>query len=297
MPPSEGYKGDASTFVVGVGYVGRRLLNSLPNEASIGLSRSVNNISVDDKKRRVRTLDLDVDEEIGVELPHDYAVVYTVPPARGTHDDQRLQRFLCLLTQVPQRFVYLSTTGVYGDCNGEVVDETATIAPESERAKRRVSAERELRTFSEQNNIELIILRVPGIYGPGRLGIDRLRGGQPVLQDADANPGNRVHVDDLVACCVAALAADVPAGVYNVGDGDDRTSTWFALEVARQLGLDPPPTISREKAEDIFSPRRLSFLRESRRVDVSKMRNTLKPHLRYTDAADGIAASLRENGE
>ncbi|MDH3746773.1 MAG: hypothetical protein OER97_01095, partial [Gammaproteobacteria bacterium] len=111
---------------------------------------------------------------------------------------------------------------------------------------------------------------------------------------ADANPGNRIHVDDLVACCVAALAAVVPAGVYNVGDGDDRTSTWFALEVARQLGLEPPPTISRKTAEGTFSTRRLSFLRESRRLDLSKMRNTLKPEMKYSNAEDGIAASLKE---
>jgi nucleoside-diphosphate-sugar epimerase len=86
----------------------------------------------------------------------------------------------------------------------------------------------------------------------------------------------------------------VPAGIYNVGDGDTRTTTWFMNEVARQAGLAPPPTVTRDEAERTFSPMRLSFLRESRIVDVSKMRQTLGLNPKFTNPADGIAASLRE---
>jgi nucleoside-diphosphate-sugar epimerase len=139
-----------------------------------------------------------------------------------------------------------------------------------------------------------VVLRVPGIYGPGRLGTDHIREAMPVLEEDDANPGNRIHVDDLATCCIAALSPGVPDGIYNVGDGDHRSGTWFANEVARQAGLPPPPTISLEEARKTFSPMRLSFLRESRIVDTTKMREVLGVTPKYADAADGIAASLAE---
>ena len=140
----------------------------------------------------------------------------------------------------------------------------------------------------------MVILRVPGIYGPGRLGIDRIQAALPVLEEKDANPGNRIHVYDLATCCIAGLSPDVPDGIYNVGDGDHRSGSWFTNEVARQSGLPPPPTISFEEAQKTFSPMRLSFLRESRIVDTTRMREVLGVTPRYADAADGIAASLVE---
>ena len=271
--------------VVGVGYVGRRLLDSLPGETRLGLSRSPGR---DD----VRLLDLDDAARPDVELSPDAAIVYTIPPSREHDDDVRLARFLDALTAPPRRFVYLSTTGVYGDRGGQRVDETAPVNPQSERAKRRVDAEQKLDAWCARQATTLLVLRVPGIYGPGRLGTDRIDRGEPVLDETDANPGNRIHVDDLVACCVAALTGDAPAGIYNLGDGDERSSTWFSREVARQLGIEPPPTVSRARAEREFSARRLSFLGESRRVDISKMKSVLGVTPRYADAADGIRASI-----
>jgi nucleoside-diphosphate-sugar epimerase len=103
-------------------------------------------------------------------------------------------------------------------------------------------------------------------------------------------------VDDLASCCIAALSSDVPAGIYNVGDGDTRTTTWFMNEVARQADIPPPPTVTREEAEKTFSPMRLAFLRESRIVDITKMRETLGVVPTYANPTDGIAASLKEEG-
>lgn len=271
--------------VVGVGYVGRRLLESLPRDTRRGLSRSAGR---DD----VRTLNLDEAPVAAIDVPANYTITYTVPPSRRDDADVRLARFLSALPHAPQRFVYLSTTGVYGDRDGQRVDETTAVNAQSDRAKRRVDAEGKLAAYCGDNPTALVVLRVPGIYGPGRLGIERIENGDPVLDESDANPGNRIHVDDLVACCLAALDPAVPAGVYNLGDGDERTSTWFAIEVARQLGLAPPPTVSRSEAERTFSKTRLSFLGESRRVDVTKMRSVLGVTPRYADAADGIRASI-----
>lgn len=273
--------------VVGVGYVGRRLLESLPRDSRLGLSRS-------DGRDDVRTLNLDDETLPAIDLPQEFTITYTVPPSRNNRDDVRLARFLDALPRAPQRFVYLSTTGVYGDRDRERVDETSPVNPQSDRAKRRVDAEEKLAAYCARHASTLVIFRVPGIYGPGRLGKERIESGRPVLAEADANPGNRIHVDDLVACCLAALDPGVPEGIYNLGDGDERSSTWFSSEIARQLGLEPPPAVSRGEASRKFSERRLSFLGESRRVDVSKMRTVLGVQPRYGDAADGIRASIAE---
>ena len=273
------------TVVAGTGYTGRRVLERLPSGEVIGLSRTAI-----DTTRPFHTVDFDATEALPPEISTPYAIVYTAPP--GGEDDPRLQRFLERLPGAPIRFVYLSTTGVYGDCGGAVVDEDTPVNPGSRLSKPRVAAEKLLHTWAIENDCDVVVLRVPGIYGPGRLGLDRIREGVPVLAEAEANPGNRIHVDDLASCCIAALSAGVPVGIYNVGDGDHRTSTWFADEVARQANLPPPPKISREQAAKEFSPMRLAFLASSRVVDTTRMREILGVAPKYEDPVEGIRASL-----
>lgn len=264
--------------IVGVGYTGRRVLERFGTSQARGITRA--------------DIDLDESSPAILELPEKYSVLYTVPPRPEGDGDSRLERLLSALEPAPQRFVYLSTTGVYGDRAGLEVDETAAAAPATERAKRRVAAEVLLKTWCRRHDAELVILRVPGIYGPGRLGIERLRHGAPVIAEAEAGPGNRIHVDDLASCCIRALDPDAPAGIYNVGDGDHRSSTAFAKSVARLAGVNTPPEISRAEAEQIFSEGRLSFLRESRIVNTQQMRDVLGFVPGYTDPEAGIRASL-----
>lgn len=292
-----------TVLVIGAGYTGRRCVDRLATGTAIPLGRSLPGDG---------RLDLDAGDPLPIALPEGYSVIYTVPPAAGRasrsapaddtgeaslHEDPRLQHLFSRLVPPPGRFVYLSTTGVYGDHRGERVVETDAPRPATGRATRRAAAERQLVDWCTRHGTELVLLRVPGIYGPGRLGTERLREGLPVLAEADANPGNRIHVDDLASCCIAALSPSVPAGIYNVGDGDDRSSTWFASEVARQAGLPLPPTVTREEAFRTFPEARLSFLRESRRLDTTKMRTVLGVTPKYADAAAGIAASLAEEAD
>jgi nucleoside-diphosphate-sugar epimerase len=231
---------------------------------------------------RTSGLDLDAARAAPLTLPAAYRVLYTVPPSPAHADDVRLERLLGMLNPLPQRFVYISTTGVYGDCGGALVDETATLHPATDRAQRRVAAETLLQKWAAQHAVPWFILRTPAIYGPGRLGIERIREQQPLVAAADAYPGNRIHVSDLVRCCIAALHGDAPSGIYNVGDGDHRSPTRFAQEVARQAGLAAPPEVGR------------SAPAESRRVATQRMREQLGVTPQYADAADGIRASLLE---
>ena len=254
------------TLVAGTGYTGKRVLERLPADSVAGLSRT--QIETD---RPFHRYDFDAPGAWPVDLPQRYAVLYTCPP--GGEDDERLRSFLRALPHAPSRFIYISTTGVYGDHQGAVVTEESAVNPKSPMSKPRVVAETLLQHAASEQAFDLLVLRVPGIYGPGRLGIDRLKEGGAVLREQDASPGNRIHVDDLASCCVAAL--DAPAGIYNVGDGDHRSSTWFSDEVARQAGLPEARKITRAEAEEEFSAMRLAFLSSSRRVDTTKMREVL----------------------
>jgi nucleoside-diphosphate-sugar epimerase len=275
------------TLVIGTGYTGGRVLKRL--HGAFGLSKS----RVEPSKESA-SFDLDTATSLPIRLPDVYRIIYTVPPA-GDSGDERLQRFLELLDPEPQSFVYISTTGVYGDCDGATIDESVAVSPGTIRARRRVTAEGQLSQWAAASGSNLTILRTPSIYGPGRLGEERLQNVAPVLSEAESNPGNRIHVDDLVSCCCAAL--DAPAGIYNVGDADHRSATWFASEVARQLGFPEPRQVSRGELAQSISPLRLSFLSESRQIDTRKMREVLGVTPSYTNAEDGIRASYQNSGQ
>jgi len=274
--------------VIGAGYTGRRVLRLLPPGNVLALSRSP--LTESPPSVEFVALDLDKLADTPIHLPSPCTLLYTVPPRDD--EDSRLAGLLSRLDAVVQRIVYLSTTGVYGDRNGARVTERDVASPSGSRAKRRLTAECLLEEWCRARGTELIILRVPGIYGPGRLGLERIESGQPIIREADANPGNRIHVDDLAACCVIALTTGCPPVIFNVGDGDHRSGTWFSQTVARLAGLDAPREISRQTAERTFSQGRLSFLSESRQIDTTRMRDTLKFEPRYSDPVEGIEASL-----
>ena len=187
----------------------------------------------------------------------------------------------------------MSTTGVYGDTAGAVVDESSAVQPRTDRARRRVSAEEMTRVWCNERRVRRVVLRVPGIYGPGRLPLERLRHREPVVREREAGISNRIHVDDLVEACARAIANPEARGVYNVTDGNSLSSTAFIdTGRAKVAGLPAPPQVSMEEAQLTFSPERLSFLNESRRVSNERMLRHLGVKLQYADVEAGIRASL-----
>ncbi len=187
----------------------------------------------------------------------------------------------------------MSTTGVYGDAAGGSVDESSPVAPGNDRSRRRVAAEQAVRAWCDARGVRWVVLRVPGIYGPDRLPLERLQRGEPALRPEDSGPANRIHVDDLVAACVAAIEHPV-GGVFNVGDGDHASTTVFLQVTAGLAGLPPPTLVSLAEARGRISPGMLAYLVESRRVDTSRMLNELGVVPRYPSVASGVAASLAE---
>jgi nucleoside-diphosphate-sugar epimerase len=221
-------------------------------------------------------------------------IVHLAPPAGSGAFDTRTRSLLAALAprgrgaMLPRRFVYLSTSGVYGDCSGEWVDERRPPNPRTERALRRLDAERALGDWGERNKVEIVILRVPGIYAPDRLPLERLARGAPALRPEEDVYTNHIHADDLVGILVAALESTGARGVYNASDDGPMKMGDFFDFVADRAGFARPPRISREEASSLLPPELVSFMSESRRLSNRRMKAELGVRLRYSTVQDGV---------
>ena len=213
-----------------------------------------------------------------------FAVLHCAPPPSEGRDDPRTRKLVAALTRariIPQRFVYISTSGVYGDCAGARVGETRPRRAGTPRARRRVVAEDRLRDWAKRYGVSLSILRVPGIYAETRLPLDRIRQGTPTLNSDDDVYTNHVHADDLARAIVAALFRAKPNRAYNVcDDAEMKLGNWFDA-VADAFQLARPPRVSWEEAEQRIAPLLLSFMSESRRLSNARMKRELRVRLRY----------------
>jgi nucleoside-diphosphate-sugar epimerase len=228
----------------------------------------------------------------GLPLAGAWIYYFAPPPGRGV-TDPRMAAFVAALEgggEPPAGVVYISTSGVYGDCQGAWVDEAREPAPQADRARRRLDAEQQLRSWGRRSGVKVVVLRVGGIYGPDRLPLARLQQGLPVLRPDQSPYSNRIHIDDLVAACLAALERGRPDAIYNVCDDAPSSMTDYFFAVADAMGLARPPTIGMDEARRVMSPAMLSYLTESRRLVNRRMHDELGIVLQYPDLARGLAA-------
>jgi len=268
-------------LIAGFGDVARRLLAQMPQGAEVRpLSRRSG-------------CDLDRPESLANIAGWADAVLHCAPPPGVGDSDPRTANLLAILERgiLPGRIVYVSTSGVYGDCGGALVDESRAPMPQSPRARRRVDAERRLQEWCAPRGVTLVVLRAPGIYAADRLPLERVRAGTPVLRDEDDVYTNHVHADDLAAAALRALAEDAPGGVYNASDDAPmKMGEWIDL-VADRAGLPRPPRVARHGAESRIPAALLSFMRESRRLDNRKLKEVLGVRLRYPTVHDGLSGT------
>jgi len=222
-------------------------------------------------------------------------VLHLAPPPGQGATDSRTAHLLQALARGGRvrRLVYGSTTGVYGDCGGARFDETRPVAPATDRARRRVDAERQLRRFGRDQGVAVTLLRIPGIYALDRAGghpRERLARGSPVLRPQDDVHTNHIHANDLARACVAALWRGRPQRVLHACD-DTELAMGDYLDLAADLcGLPRPPRVSRAEAAAVMSAMQLSFMSESRRLSNRRLKAELKLRLRYPTVADGLMA-------
>jgi len=215
-------------------------------------------------------------------------VVHLAPPPMQGSLDQRTRNLVAILPR-HGRLVYVSTTGVYGDCKGATFDETRPVAPVNARAERRVDAERVLRRWARHHEGKLSILRVPGIYAADRLPLERLRQGTPALLDSDDVYTNHIHADDLAQIIALALFRAQPLRVYHTVDDSALKMGDYFDQVATAFKLPLPPRVPRAELSKQVSPMLLSFMSESRRLSNERMKTELGVRLRWPAVSDLLA--------
>lgn len=226
-------------------------------------------------------------------LAHD--VIHLAPPPARGHSDVCTAHLIAALGRgrsLPRHFIYISTSGVYGDCHGALVNETKPLHPQTDRARRRADAENRLREWGARTGVRVSILRVPGIYAADRLPVARIERGTPALQPQDDTYVNHVHADDLANMVVAALHHGQANRSYNASDDvPQKMGDYFDL-VADRFHLPRPPRLTRAEASAALPENLYSFMSESRRLANRRIKQELRVRLRYPSVREGIADAL-----
>ncbi len=220
----------------------------------------------------------------------DFVLVTIAPDENG---DPVLRRFRAELARSkPKSIVYLSTVGVYGDHGGAWVDETSERRPVSQRSRQRVEAEHSWRRFDE-TGIPIAIIRLAGIYGPGRGPFEKIRGGTARRIVKPGQIFNRIHIDDIAQVVEAAFERRA-AGVFNGTDDEPAPPEDVLAYAAKLLGIPPPPEVPFDQAE--LTPMARSFYGESKRVRNDKIKHELGVRLAYPTYREGLRAMLAVEG-
>lgn len=287
-------------LIVGFGDVAARLARRYAGQAEfVGLIRRPERVA-ELRALGVTPLVADLDRAASLtRLPRVDGVLHFAPPPGEGSADPRTARLLHALGRrgPPGALVYISTSGVYGDCGGDWVAETRAVAPVNARAVRRVDAERQLRAWGAAHRVQVSILRAPGIYAADRLPLERIRRGTPALVAKDDSYTNHIHADDLARLAWAALFRGRRQRVYHAVDAQPlKMGDWFD-SCADAFGLPRPPRVQRAEAEGVLSEALLSFLRESRQLSNARTTRELRLKYRYPTSDDLLRDIRRARGQ
>ena len=256
--------------IFGLGYTASRLATALEARGWEVVSTG-----------RAGTLAFDDEGNVRAALADSQAVLSSVPPG-GEGTDPVLERYGHALGG--KWLGYLSSTGVYGDTGGAWVDESAALAGFGGLGRRTARAEADAQWLA----LGARVLRLPGIYGPGRSAFERVLEGKAHRIDLPGQVFSRVHVDDIVSGALLALGA--PAGAYNLADDLPASQNAVIEHACRLLGRDPPPLLSLEEAA--LSPMARAFYAENRRVANGKAKRLMGWRPAYPSFREGLAALL-----
>lgn len=284
-------------FIAGCGYIGERIARAY-RESGADVTCMVRSAEHGSRLEAAgfTTVVSALDNPSDLPLPElsGSILFYLIPPPGGGIADSRARNFIAGITGAgkPAKIVYMSATSVYSSAGGEAVTEESPTAPDSAMGKRRLDAEEAFLEYGAAVGIPVVILRVSGIYGPGRLPLMQISQGQPLLNEDESGPSNRIHADDLAAVCIAAAEKGIAGEIFNISDGNPSSMTSYFNACADALGLPRQPQVTLDQARLVMSPLMFSYVSRSRVVDNRRMLNRLGVKLRYGTLQEGLAASL-----
>jgi nucleoside-diphosphate-sugar epimerase len=279
--------------IAGCGYIGSRIARLWSDRGAevTCLVRSAEKAQ-EYESQGFRALTASFDELGAIPLPDvpGSILYYLVPPPGGGIADTRARNFIGALKNgsAPARVIYMSATSVYSQTGGATVTEESPAEPHSAMGKRRLDAEQAFLKYGRATGTPVIILRVSGIYGPGRLPLMQISQGQPLLREEESGPSNRIHADDLAAVCLVAADRGEGGEIFNVSDGHPSSMTSYFNACADLLGYPRQPLVSMEEARRVMSPLMLSYVTDSRVVDNTRMLDRLNFQLKYPTMMDGL---------
>ena len=281
-----------NNWIIGCGSIGQRIGHRLITDG-----QCVNTLT--HSHERIPTLnsegfngtfgDLDNPDTL-VNLDFSHAkIFYLAPPPSEGEVDSRIQNFIAALKtrSAPKKIVYISTTGVYGNSNGNWINESTPLEPANARSMRRLDAETALQDYTSEHGTLLAILRVVGIYCSDKLPLKRIDSGLKILKTSIAPSSNRIHGDDLANISIRAMQLN-HSTILNVADGNPSSISDYFIKTAKVFNLTPPTEIDWDEANKTLSPGMLSYLRESKKIDPTLMLNTLNYQLMYPTLDDGL---------
>jgi nucleoside-diphosphate-sugar epimerase len=279
--------------IAGCGYIGTRVARAWKDhgaEVSCLVRSSEHQAALASEGFAVRACSFDNPAEIPALDTAGSIVYYFVPPPGGGNSDSRARNFCTALSHAdpPARIIYISATSVYSETAGGTVTEESPTVPVSAMGKRRLDAELAFLSYGEVNGVPVTILRVSGIYGPGRLPLMQISQGQPLLCEAESGPSNRIHADDLTEVCLAAADRGEGGEIFNISDGHPSSMTSYFNACADLLGYPRQPQVSMEEARRVMSPLMLSYVTDSRVVDNGRMLQRLNITLKYPSMMEGL---------
>ncbi|HYA71986.1 MAG TPA: SDR family oxidoreductase [Roseiarcus sp.] len=282
--------GAVRLFCFGLGYSARRIIARGESLEASGTTRGGEAATA---LRRDGVAAFAFDGERGEEallhaLARAQVLLVTAPPGEG--GDPALAHFSREIAAAPdlERVVYLSSVGVYGDRGGAWVNETSPPSPDSPRARWRLLAEDQWRGLSAARGVPVDILRLAGIYGPGRNALVKLRAGEARRVVKPGQVFNRIHVDDVAGVALRLIAAGGKGEIWNVADEEPAPPQDVVAFAASLLGMAPPPEEALETAP--LSPMARSFYDDNRRVSVEKLRRELGYRWLYPTYREGLRA-------
>lgn len=258
-------------LIFGLGYTAKRIKSAMEARGwSVSATGSAGDVEFDDSQAMHSAIE---------KATH---ILSSVPPDRQSGGDPVLDSYGDALEG--KALFYLSSTGVYGDAGGAWVDETTPTVAETGAGRRNARAE------SDKAWLELgaRAFRLPGIYGPGRSALDRVKDGRARRIDLPGQVFSRVHVDDIASGVVAALMQDAPAGAYNLGDDRPASGNAVTEYACQLLGVEPPKLETLEEAN--LSEMARGFYAENRRVANGKAKRVLEWAPKYPTYFEGLSS-------